>query len=215
MIKNYYGTMAFVMAAIFAGSGHASEVYIEQAGDSSTFNITQQNGTNSVGSSSTPATFSGNNIAVDILQDGTLNTAAIAVTSGTDTTINYSATGSSNSLEIDIANSGNSLTVTKAGDSNRVTMCGTNTAGVAANNAVGCSTAVGATDTTNVIGITGDNNSVNLALMNNNASNTVTIGNDVASSGNAVNITQGAGLNAHTTGITINGDTNTVNINQQ
>ncbi len=214
MIKNYY-TMAFVMSAIFAGSGYASEVYIEQAGDSSTFNITQQNGTNLVGSSSTPASFSGNNIQVDIIQNGTLNSAAINVTSGTDTTINYNAQGDSNTLEIDIANSGNTLTVTKTGDSNRVTMCGTNTAGVAANNAVGCSTAVGASDTTNTVAITGDNNSVNLALMNNNAQNTVTIGNNAPSSGNAVNITQGAGLVSHTTGVTINGDTNTVNINQQ
>lgn len=207
--------MAFVMSAIFAGSGYASEVYIEQAGDSSTFNITQQNGVNSVGTSSAPATFSGNNIAVDILQDGTLNSAAINVTSGTDTTINYSAVGSSNTLEIDIANSGNSLTVTKAGDGNRVTMCGTNTAGVAANNAVGCSTAVGAVDTVNTVAITGDNNSVNLALMNNNAQNTVTIGNNTPSTGNAVNITQGTGLNSHTTNVTVNGDTNVVNINQQ
>lgn len=204
------------MAAIFAGSGHASEVYIEQAGDSSTFNITQQNGSNSVGSVSAPASFSGNNIQVDIVQNGTLNSAAINVTSGQDTVINYNAEGSSNSLEIDIANSGNSLTVTKTGDNNRVTMCGTNNVGGAvANNAVGCSTAVGAADTTNVVAITGDNNSVNLALMNNNASNTVTIGNNTLSSGNAVNITQGAGLNTHTTNVTINGDTNTVNVNQQ
>lgn len=203
------------MSAIFAGSGQASEVYIEQAGDSSTFNITQENGSNSVGSSSTPASFSGNNIQVDILQDGTLNSAAINVTSGTDTTINYTAIGNSNTLEIDIANSGNTLTVTKTGDNNRVTMCGTNTAGVAANNAVGCSTAVGAADTTNTIGITGDNNSVNLALMNSNAQNTVTIGATTPSDGNAVNITQGSGANGHITNIGINGNTNTVNILQQ
>jgi hypothetical protein len=43
MIKNK--GMAFIMASIFASAGtaQASEVYIEQAGDTGTFNITQTN----------------------------------------------------------------------------------------------------------------------------------------------------------------------------
>ncbi len=57
MIKNYYGTMAFVMAAIFAGSGAQAQgagtgenkVYIEQIGSSNTITIQQVGGTNSVG----------------------------------------------------------------------------------------------------------------------------------------------------------------------
>lgn len=209
--------MAFIMAAIFAGSGvQASEVYIEQAGDTGTFNITQSNGSNRVGSANTPSIFSGNNITVDIIQNGTLNEADLSVVTATDTVIDYTATGGSNILEVDIANSGNSLTVVKTGDGNRVTMCGTNNVGVGGQTGAtaSCSTAVGVVDTTNILNITGDSNSVNLALASANASNTVNIGQTTPSDGNVVNITQsGAGL--HTTAITIDGNTNLVNVTQQ
>jgi hypothetical protein len=215
MIKNYYG-MAWVMAAIFAGSGaQASEVYIEQAGSSSTFNITQSNGSNRVGSDSTPSIFSGNTIAVDIIQNGTLNEADLSVVTATDTVIDYTATGGSNILEVDIVNSGNSLTVVKTGDSNRVTMCGTNNVGVGGQTGAtaSCSTAVDVVDTTNVINIRGDSNSVNLALASANANNTVNIGNTTISDNNVVNITQD-GAGQHTTAITIDGNTNLVNVTQ-
>jgi hypothetical protein len=217
MIKNNYKSMAFIMAAIFAGSGSAfaSEVYIEQAGSSSTFNITQSNGNNRVGSANTPSVFSGSSILVDIVQTGTLNEADLSVLTATDTVIDYTATGGSNILEVDIANSGNSLTVVKTGDANRVTMCGTNDgAGTVAGATASCSTAVGVVDTTNVINITGDSNSVNLALASANASNTVNIGQNTISDNNVVNITQ-SGAGQHTTAITIDGNTNLVNVTQQ
>lgn len=217
MIKNYYKGMAFVMAAIFAGSGmaSASEVYIEQAGSSSTFNITQSNGDSRVGSVGTPSLFSGNGILVDLVQDGTMNEADLSVVTATDTKIDYTATGSSNILEIDIANSGNDLTVVNTGDANRVTVCGTNDGGgLVAGATAACSTAVGVVDTTNVINITGDTNSVNLALASANAVNTVNIGQTTVSNDNVVNITQ-SGAGVYTTAITIDGNTNLVNVTQQ
>ena len=217
MIKNNYKGMAFIMAAIFAGSGSAfaSEVYIEQAGSSSTFNITQSNGNNRVGSVNTPSVFSGSSILVDIIQNGTGNEADLSVLTATDTVIDYTATGNSNILEVEIANSGNSLTVVKTGDANRVTMCGTNDgAGTVAGATAACTSAVGVVDTTNVINITGDSNSVNLALASANASNTVNIGQTTISDNNVVNITQ-SGAGQHTTAITIDGNTNLVNVTQQ
>jgi hypothetical protein len=217
MIKNNYKGMAFIMAAIFAGSGSAlaSEVYIEQAGSSSTFNITQSNGNNRVGSVNTPSVFSGSSILVDIVQNGTLNEADLSVLTATDTVIDYTATGNSNILEVEIANSGNSLTVVKTGDANRVTMCGTNNgAGAVAGATAACTSAVGVVDTTNVINITGDSNSVNLALASANASNTINIGQNTISDNNVVNITQ-SGAGVHTTAITIDGNTNLVNVTQQ
>jgi hypothetical protein len=215
MIKNYYG-MACVMAAIFAGSGaQASDVYVDQAGDTGTFNITQSNGINRVGTISTPSVFSGNNIAVDIIQNGTLNEADIQAVSATDTIINYDAQGGSNILEIDIANSGNELNVVKTGDGNRVTMCGTNDgAGAVAGATASCSTAVGVVDTLNNINITGDTNTVNLALASANAINNIDIGQTTPSNDNVVNITQ-SGVGVHNVGLVINGDTNLVNITQQ
>jgi hypothetical protein len=211
MIKNYYG-MAWVMAAIFAGSGaQASDVYVDQAGDTGTFNITQSNGVNRVGTISTPSVFSGNNILVDIIQNGTGNEADIQATSATDTIINYDAQGGSNILEIEIANSGNELNVVKDGDDNKVTMCGTRTGtGASAT----CATAVGVVDTTNNINITGDNNTVNLALASANAINNIDIGQISSSNDNVVNITQ-SGNELHKIGLVINGDTNLVNITQQ
>jgi hypothetical protein len=217
MIKNNYKGMAFIMAAIFAGSGVtlASEVYIEQAGSSSTFNITQSNGNNRVGSTNTPSEFDGSSILVDIIQDGTGNEADLRVLSATGTTIDYTAIGGSNILEVDIANSGNDLTVVKDGDANRVTMCGTNDgAGAVAGATASCSTAVGVVDTTNVINIRGDSNSVNLALASANANNTVNIGQNTISDNNVVNITQ-SGAGVHTTAITVDGNTNLVNVTQQ
>ena len=208
--------MAWVMAAIFAGSGaQASDVYVDQAGDTGTFNITQSNGVNRVGTINTPSVFSGNNIAVDIIQNGTLNEADIQAVSATDTIINYDAQGGSNILEIDIANSGNELNVVKNGDGNRVTMCGTNSgSGTPAGASATCSTAVGVVDTTNNINITGDSNSVNLALASANAVNNINIGQTTPSSDNVVNVTQ-SGSGVHNVGVTINGDTNLVNITQQ
>jgi hypothetical protein len=209
--------LAILMASGMMSSGAlASDVYVEQAGDTGTFNITQSNGDNRVGSVNTPSIFSGNNIAVDIIQNGTLNEADLSVVTATDTVIDYTATGGSNILEVDIANSGNSLTVVKTGDANRVTMCGTNNVGVGGQTGAtaSCSTAVGVVDTTNVLNITGDSNSVNLALASANASNTVNIGQTTPSDGNVVNITQ-SGAGVHTTAITVDGNTNLVNVTQQ
>ena len=209
--------MAWVMAAIFAGSGaQASDVYVDQAGDTGTFNITQSNGVNRVGTISTPSVFSGNNITVDIIQNGTLNEADIQAISATDTIINYDAQGSSNILEIEIGNSGNELNVVKTGDGNRVTMCGTNDgAGAVAGATASCSTAVGVVDTLNNINIDGSNNSVNLALASANAVNNIDIGTSLTpSNDNVVNIVQ-SGNGLHNVGLVINGDTNLVNITQQ
>jgi len=211
MIRNYY-RMAWVMAAIFASSGaYASDVYVEQAGDTGTFNITQSNGSNRVGTISTPSVFSGNNILVDIIQNGTLNTADIQALSATDTIIDYNAQGDFNTLEIEIGNSGNELNVVKNGDGNRVTMCGT-MSGTGAS--ATCATAVGVVDTLNNINITGDSNTVNLALASANAINNIDIGQTLPSSNNVVNIVQSGG-GVHNVGLVINGDTNLVNITQQ
>lgn len=216
MYKKDIKLMAFVASAIFWGSGAlANDVYIEQAGGGSTFNITQTGGSgNRVGTSGTPSTFSGNTQAIDIIQQGGSNNTADLTVDGGSTTIDYTATGNTNSLLVEIdGGTGNTFTITKAGDSNRVTVCGANDVGSAANNAVACSSGVTVNDTVNTIAITGDSNSVNLALASPDATNTINIGQTTASDGNVVNITQtGVGLKTNT--LTIDGDTNTVNVTQ-
>lgn len=207
--------MAFVMSAMFWGSGAlANDVYIEQAGDTSTFNITQTGTGNRVGTSSTTTKFTGNTQTVDVVQQGSTNTADLDINGG-QTTINYSAIGDSNDLQMEInGGTGNTFNIAKEGDSNRVTVCGANDVGTAANNAVACTAGVAVNDTTNTINIKGDSNSVNLALASPNATNTVNIGQTTSSSGNAVNITQTGALATHSTNVTINGATNTLNITQ-
>lgn len=210
--------MVLILSAMFWGSGVlANEVYIEQAGDSSTFNITQSGtGSNRVGTAGTPSTFSGNGQTVDIVQAGQLNAADLSVNGGS-TTINYSASGDSNELLINIdGGTGNTLNVVKTGDNNRVTMCGANNVGVAGQTGATatCSSGVAVNDTTNSVNITGDSNKVNLALASANAVNTINIGQTTLSTGNIVNITQ-TSTGIPTTNLAIDGNTNTVNIKQQ
>ncbi len=218
MFKKDIKLMAFVMSAMFWGSGvQANDVYIEQAGDTSTFNITQSGtGGNRVGSAGTPSSFTGNSQTIDITQAGQSNAADLSVNGGS-TTINYTATGDLNELKVEIdGGTGNSLTVNKIGDSNRVTVCGTNNVGISGQTGAtaSCSTGVAVNDTTNVINITGDTNKVNLALGSADAVNTVNIGQTTLSTGNIVNITQSSS-GIPTTNVTVNGDTNTINIKQQ
>lgn len=210
------------MSAMFWGSGaFANDVYIEQAGATSTFNITQTGTGNRVGTSGGVTSFTGNSQTIDIVQTGINNTADLTVDGGS-TTINYSAVGDTNDLQVQIdGGTGNSFAIAKIGDGNRVTVCGANDAGVAANNAVACSAGVSVNDTTNIINVKGDSNNVNLALNVADATNTINIGHSslgvagTASNSNNVNITQTGGSSTPTTAVTINGSTNTVNITQQ
>lgn len=215
MYKKDIKLMAFVMSAMFWGSGVlAADVYIEQAGDSSTFNITQTGAGNRVGTSSTTSVFTGNSQTIDITQTGSTNTADLTINGGS-TTIDYTAIGDTNDLQMEIdGGTGNTFTITKTGDSNRVTVCGTNNVGTAANNAVACSAGMTVNDTTNTIAITGDSNSVNLALASPNATNVINIGQTTSSSNNVVNLTQTGALATHNVNATINGNTNTLNIVQ-
>jgi hypothetical protein len=216
--------LAILVASGMLSSGAiANDVYIEQAGDTSTFNITQSGtGGNRVGSAGTPSTFSGNNQTIDIVQAGQGNQADLSV-SGGSTTINYSATGDLNELKVEIdGGTGNTFNIAKTGDSNRVTVCGTNNVGTSGQtgSTAGCTAGVAVNDTTNTINVNGDSNKVNLALASADAVNTINIGHNSqgvagsASSGNIVNVTQSSS-GIPTTNITVNGDTNTINVRQQ
>jgi hypothetical protein len=110
MIRNYYG-MAFVMAAIFAGSGAAmaNDVYIEQVGDNSIISVTQTGAGNTVNGdvsnidAETPALIRGDNNVVTISQIGASNTVQLSLnneTSGIGSTVDISADGSGNTQTI-------------------------------------------------------------------------------------------------------------------
>jgi hypothetical protein len=214
MIKNYY-SMAMVISAIFAGSGAlASEVYITQAGDGTTVNITQTGTNNQVGDVNTRSILDGNSITVDITQTGNNNRADLLIDNmSTSTNIDYIAIGSDNTLEVSIdSGSSNSLTANVDGSDNSISYCGNNSSNLSATN---CTSGSQASNVVTQIDITGGNNAVNIEARSSFSSNTVAIGNNalLVSDDNTVNIEQGTS-GPHHVNIAVDGSTNTINIIQ-
>ena len=193
----------------------ASDVYIDQAGSLSTINITQTGADNNVGSSGTPSTIVGDNTKVDITQTGTFNAADISMGTGTsDSTINYTAAGGSNILDVQIDGAGDTtLTTTITGDSNEVTLCGTIGTVAAASQTATCATGVQANTTTSNIAITGDSNQVAIGADAASAVNNITIGGNITSNNNVINLSQ-TGIDIPNVTLNVDGDTNAINITQ-
>ena len=194
----------------------ASDVYIDQAGSSTTIDITQTGTGNSVGSSGTVSTIVGDTTDVDITQTGAGNTADITMSTGTSiTTLDYKATGGTNVLNVDIDGaSGTTATITKTGDSNEVTVCGTIGTSAALGVSASCASGVQANDTATTIAITGDSNQVAVGLDAANAVNDITIGGTTASSNNVVNLSQSS-TDTPNVQLNVDGDSNAINITQQ
>lgn len=206
----------------------ASDVYIDQAGSSSTIDITQTGDSNTIGSTTTPTTFTGNSQDIDLVQTGNSNKIDINTSTGAASAIiNYTATGDSNELVMGIA-AENDFTGAVTGDNNIVTLCGTNdgagtksvgtTSGSTSTasttgTASACSTDVTVADTTTVLAVTGDYNSVDLELGSANATNTITVGGTVASNFNDINLKQ-TGNDIPTVVMTVDGDSNAINVLQ-
>ena len=195
----------------------ASDVYIDQAGSTTTIDITQTGDGNTVGSSGTASTITGDTTDVDITQTGSGNAADIKMSVGTSgSTVNYTATGGSNILNVEIDGAADTkLTTTIAGDSNEITLCGTlgtnaSLAGVSAT----CATGVQANTTTNNIAITGDGNKVAMGADAASAVNNITIGGNVTSNDNVINLLQ-TGSDVPNVTLNVDGSTNAINITQQ
>ena len=109
----------------------ASDVYIDQAGSTTTIDIVQTGAGNTVGSSGTASTIIGDNTVIDIKQVGANNTADIETATGASgTSITYEATGGTNTLDavsdqniVNLSQSGSGVpvvTLNVDGDSNAV-----------------------------------------------------------------------------------------------
>lgn len=185
----------------------AAEVYIDQAGGAVTVDILQENGMNRINSESDPAILSGDDIILNMIQSGDLNTADIYFDqNANDTNFTYSATGSFNELVASVFGGlNNYFSTTITGDTNVVTYCKnlytTTCNGVIINN------------TQNTLAITGGNNEVNFALDSGDAINNITIGANTPSDFNIVNLTQ-TGAGVHMATITIDGNNNLVDLIQ-
>jgi hypothetical protein len=197
----------------FTTSSFSSEVYIDQAGSSTNINVLQQNGNNRVNTESAPMIVNGDDINVEIVQDGDGNVAEIYIQlSANDTNFEYRVEGDLNSILANI-NGGvdNSFVAAVIGNDNTITLCKDFV------NSTCNGIQVNLTNTT--LNLTGNNNQVNFALDAADATNVFNIGQTTPSNFNVVNLTQtvttqGIGYTGHIVNVSIDGDLNTVDIVQ-
>jgi len=173
-------------------------VYVDQIGDGSTISFTQTGAGNSIGSSATHATLTGDNNNVTMSQIGGSNVTALSITgSGNDVT--STITGSYNSLSL-LCTSCSSVTMTDVinGSSNQL------------------SYSLDTSAYTHIVNI--ETSSNQLTIMNDSTTSVGTTNNINISGGdsNIVDIHQSgaAGSNGHSIDLTVVGATNNVTLKQ-
>lgn len=191
----------------FTTASFSSEVYIDQAGSSTNINVLQQNGNNRVNTESAPMIVNGDDINVEIVQDGDGNVAEIYIQlSANDTNFEYRVEGDLNSILANI-NGGvdNSFVAAVIGNDNTITLCKDFI------NSTCNGIQVNLTNTT--LNLTGNNNQVNFALDAAEATNVFNVGQTTPSNFNVINLTQTTSV-GHIVNVSIDGDLNTVGIVQ-
>jgi hypothetical protein len=208
--------IAFLLVGLWSSTVFASEVYIDQAGSSTTIDITQTGSSNEVSGdagTTTAASVDGTGIDLDITQIGDNNVAEINLDTATSADIEYTATGSDNLFDIAVEGDGNEVTIcgtNGAANFGAITSSGTTTAGTS------CSTGIASNGNTNTVTTYGDYNLVNIeqGAGVGGSTNTVTIGTTLSGgNNNVVNITQD-NAEANTVTLTVDGSSNVVNILQ-
>lgn len=195
------------MLLSFTTASFSSEVYIDQAGSSTNINVLQQNGNNRVNTESAPMIVNGDDINVEIVQDGDGNVAEIYIQlSANDTNFEYRVEGDLNSILANI-NGGvdNSFVAAVIGNDNTITLCKDFI------NSTCNGIQVNLTNTT--LNLTGNNNQVNFALDAAEATNVFNVGQTTPSNFNVINLTQTTSV-GHIVNVSIDGDLNTVGIVQ-
>jgi hypothetical protein len=188
--------LSFVMA--ISTVAYANDIYIEQVGDSSTINITQDGTGNRIGDSTTPSFIGGGSNVVNIDQVGSNNQLDFVV-NGASAALTINTTGSGNIQTVDCGTlnsagcSGSTITQTIVGDDNTVTQ----------------SLGTGANHTSNV-SITGDTNTVT-----HTSTNGATTSADITVSGNlnTIGVTQ-SGMVAKSVTVNSTGNSNNISITQ-
>ena len=217
MLKNINVIVLALLASLLGITvAWASDVYIDQAGSTTTIDITQTGDGNRVGSAGTASTITGDTTDVDITQTGSGNAADIKMSVGTSGSIvDYTAAGGSNILNVEIDGAADTkLTTTIAGDNNEVTLCGTIGTVAAASQTATCATGVQANTTTSNIAITGDRNQIAIGADAASAVNNITVGGNVTSDDNVINLSQ-TGLNSPNVTLNVDGTSNAINITQE
>ena len=208
-------SLALLVSLLGATAAWASDVYIDQAGSTTTIDITQTGSGNTVGSSGTASTIIGSNTDIDVTQTGASNTADIETATGaSDTKIDYTATGGSNILDVDISTATDTtVTAVITGDSNELTVCGTLATDASSVASATCATEVSANTTTTNVAVTGDSNKIAAGLDSAGAVNNITLGANTVSDYNIVNLKQ-SGTDTPVVTLNVDGSSNAVNITQ-
>lgn len=94
-----YITVLFVSMLFFLSPAYANDIYIQQSGDNLDLDITQDGQNNVVGTSSTDVTLAGDDMTFAITQTGNTNTIA-AVIKGDTYTGTWAFTGNTNSVDL-------------------------------------------------------------------------------------------------------------------
>ena len=197
--------MAIVLG--LAGPTIASEVYINQAGSDVNIDILQENGFNIINTDVDPMIVDGDDIDIEIVQDGDGNIAEIYIrANANDTNFVYRVEGDMNEILANInGGTDNSFFAAIIGNDNVITLCkeynNGNCEGIQVN------------FTNTAVNLTGNNNEINFELDAGNATNTFTIGQNTPSDFNLINLTQ-TGPAGHIVNVLLDGDRNTVNIVQ-
>lgn len=218
--------MSVFLGASIVGMAQASDVYIEQAGSSTTIDITQTGDGNRVGTSSEATTINGSNSNIDITQTGSSNTVDVETATGAaSSTISVTQTGSTNTFDANIGAADSTIiNTTIAGDSNQVEICGAFDTAIAVGQTTAGQCDTGAAMSQDDMGIditvTGNSNKVSVARSGVVGTSGVTevkvdIGSTTSSSFNVVNIEQSSTTESGLVDLTMDGSSNVVNIIQK
>jgi hypothetical protein len=190
--------IVYIMAVLGFSSVYANDVYVEQVGDSSTINITQQGTGNKIGDLTNPAFIGGGSNTVTIDQIGSNNILAMVV-NGASTSVSLSVLGGANEQTITCGTaispscSGSSIQQSIQGDNNILTA----NLGTGANH-------------TSVMNIVGDSNQVTHAST---SVGTTSANISVAGNLNNIGVTQ-SGMTTQSVTVNATGNSNAISINQ-
>ncbi len=109
--------LTFITATVFANN----EIYLEQEGNTGTFNITQVGSSNSIGDSTDISVIQGDDSIFNISQIGNANELDINY-NGSDTLFDLYIEGNGNTQDIDVVGDANDIDNVILGDSNSLTI---------------------------------------------------------------------------------------------
>jgi len=194
--------LVLITALAWSGVSFANDIYVEQIGDGTTINLTQDGTGNTIGSSQDFVFVGGNSNTVNVTQSGNSNQLAMLM-NGDSTSVTLTTTGNGNNQTVSCGSSsepscsGSILSQTITGDNNIVTQ----------------NFATGANHESKIT-ITGDSNIVSHVSTANGISNVdITVVGGTALDPNNISVTQ-SGSTAQSITLSSTGNGNTIAIVQ-